>query len=116
VVDSPSRIPETRCYTSVFMDSDALGLRKWREAKGITLDAIALSTKLSIRQLKAIESGDFRQLPGGVYNTSYIRQYALAIAFDVAQLLGYYDDFCRANSKDSRQGTRRSLSGPLLQN
>ena len=33
---------------------------------------------------------DFEKLPGGIYNTSYIRQYARAIDFDEAELLAYY--------------------------
>ncbi|MGD1070488.1 MAG: helix-turn-helix domain-containing protein [Bryobacteraceae bacterium] len=72
------------------MEADILGLREWRQRKGISLDAIAASTKLSVRQLEAIESGDFRKLPGGIYNTSYIKQYARAIDFDEAQILAYY--------------------------
>ena len=45
---------------------------------------------MSIRHLKAIESGEFRKLPGGIYNTSYIRQYAREIGFDEVELLGFY--------------------------
>jgi cytoskeletal protein RodZ len=72
------------------MDADILGLRKWRQRKGISLESIAQNTKLSVRHLQAIESGDFRKLPGGIYNTNYIRQYARAIGFDEAKLLGFY--------------------------
>jgi cytoskeleton protein RodZ len=72
------------------MTPDILGLRDWRRRKGIALDAISQSTKLSIRQLEAIECGDFRKLPGGIYNTNYIRQYARAIEFDETELLAYY--------------------------
>lgn len=72
------------------MDAGILGLRAWRQRKGISLDAIAASTKLSVRHLDAIESGDFRKLPGGIYNTNYIKQYARAIGFDEAALLAYY--------------------------
>ena len=53
-------------------------------------ESIAQNTKLSVRHLQAIESGDFRKLPGGIYNTNYIRQYARAIGFDEAKLLGFY--------------------------
>ena len=35
-----------------------------------------------MRALRAIEAGEFQKLPGGVYSTSYIRQYARAIEFD----------------------------------
>jgi len=73
-------------------DTGIVGVRSWRQRKGITLEAIAASTKLSIRQLEAIESGDFKRLPGGIYNTSYIRQYAKAIGFDENELLAFYQD------------------------
>ena len=72
------------------MDPDVFGLKAWRQRKGISLETIAQKTKLSVRHLQAIESGDFRKLPGGIYNTSYIRQYAQATGFDEARLLGFY--------------------------
>jgi cytoskeletal protein RodZ len=65
-------------------------VKSWRRRKGISLESIAASTKLSVRQLDAIENGDFKRLPGGIYNTSYIRQYAQAIGFDETDLLAYY--------------------------
>lgn len=72
------------------MDADVFGLVNWRQRKGISLESIAENTKLSIRHLKAIESGEFRKLPGGIYNTSYIRQYAREIGFDEVELLSFY--------------------------
>jgi hypothetical protein len=61
-----------------------------RSHKGITLREIADSTKISLRFLQAIEEGDFEQLPGGIYTTSYLRQYAREIGFEEAKLLAYY--------------------------
>ena len=72
------------------MAKDDFGLRHWRVSRGISLDAIAASTKIGVRLLEAIECGDFRKLPGGIYNTNYIRQYARAIQFDESQLLRWY--------------------------
>ncbi len=71
-------------------DDSVLGLATIRRNRGITLEQIAESTKINIRSLKAIEGGDFQKLPGGIYNTSYIRQYAKAIDFDEGELLAYY--------------------------
>ena len=45
---------------------------------------------VSIRALEAIEHGDFRKLPGGIYNTNYIKQYARAIDYDESTLLAFY--------------------------
>ena len=67
-----------------------LGLAQIRASRGISLQQIADTTKISVRSLKAIEAGEFKKLPGGIYNISYIRQYCRAIDFDEAVLLGYY--------------------------
>ena len=72
------------------MDNTILGLSTIRENRGISLEQISESTKISIRSLKAIECGEFKKLPGGIYNTNYIRQYARAIEFDECELLAYY--------------------------
>jgi cytoskeletal protein RodZ len=61
-----------------------------RRNRGISLEQIAESTKISVRSLEAIERGEFRKLPGGIYNTSYIRQYARAIDFDESTILRLY--------------------------
>lgn len=71
-------------------DGSILGLATIRRNRGISLEQIAESTKINIRSLRAIEGGDFKKLPGGIYNTSYIRQYAKAIDFDEVELLAFY--------------------------
>jgi cytoskeletal protein RodZ len=98
-------------------ETGILGVKVWRRQKGISLEAIAASTKLSVRQLEAIEAGDFNRLPGGIYNTNYIKQYARAIDFDESDLLAFYQDFCNPPGNKLRDGDRpRSrVSGPLFQ-
>jgi cytoskeletal protein RodZ len=71
-------------------ETSVLGLANIRRKRGISLEQIAATTKISMRSLEAIERGDFRKLPGGIYNTSYIRQYARAIDYDERDLLAYY--------------------------
>ena len=71
-------------------EKSVLGLSTIRRNRGISLEQIAETTKIGVRTLEAIEQGDFRKLPGGIYNTSYIRQYARAIEFDESELLAYY--------------------------
>jgi cytoskeletal protein RodZ len=72
------------------LENSILGLATIRQNRGISLEQIAAHTKISMRSLKAIECGEFTKLPGGIYNTSYIRQYAQAIDFDESELLAYY--------------------------
>ena len=71
-------------------DTSFLGLATIRRNRGISLKQIAESTKISVRSLEAIERGEFRILPGGIYTTSYIRQYAQAIDYDEATILAVY--------------------------
>ena len=54
--------------------------------------AIAESTKISVRYLEAIEEGNFKVLPGGVYSVSYLRQYAEAVDYDPDQLIDQYNN------------------------
>ena len=69
----------------------ALDLAVCRESRGISLEEIAESTKISMRFLRAIEAGEYKKLPGGIYDTNYVRQYAAAIAFDEQVLLADYE-------------------------
>jgi|SRR5271157_600459 len=71
-------------------ENSVLGLATIRRNRGISLEQIAASTKISVRCLDAIERGDYRKLPGGIYNTSYIRQYARAIDYEESALLEFY--------------------------
>jgi cytoskeletal protein RodZ len=67
-----------------------LNLEQIRKRAGVSLSSIAESTKISSRFLRAIESEEFDKLPGGVFNTSYIRQYAAAIGYPEQDLLAFY--------------------------
>lgn len=71
-------------------DDSALELASIRRNRGLSLEQISQTTKISVRSLQAIEEGEFKKLPGGIYNTSYIRQYARAIEFDESEILAYY--------------------------
>jgi cytoskeletal protein RodZ len=70
--------PEDWCVASI------------RNAKGISLEEISNETKLKLTTLRAIEAGKFEELPGGVYNVSYIRQFARAIGMDETSLVQNY--------------------------
>jgi cytoskeleton protein RodZ len=65
-------------------------LRLAREARGISLRHISDQTRISIRYLEAIESNDYKRLPGGIFNRSFIKAYAKQIGFDEEQALEGY--------------------------
>jgi cytoskeletal protein RodZ len=91
-------------------ENSVLGLATIRRNRGISLAQIAESTKISVRSLEAIERGDFRKLPGGIYNTSYIRQYAKAIDYDESAILDVY--YRQMNPTEPRPAAaKRSIGG-----
>jgi cytoskeletal protein RodZ len=65
-------------------------LKQEREKRGITLDAVALSTKIGTRFLRALEEEHFDQLPGGIFNRGFVRAYARCVGLDEDQTVADY--------------------------
>jgi len=65
-------------------------LKKEREQRGITLDDIALTTKIGTRLLRALEEEKFEQLPGGIFNKGFVRAYARHVGIDEDQAIADY--------------------------
>lgn len=57
-------------------------LRKERELRGVALEDIVKTTKVSIRYLTSLENEHFDLLPGGVLNKGIVRNYARAVGLD----------------------------------
>ena len=87
-----------------------LGLATIRRNRGISLRQISESTKISVRSLEAIERGEFRKLPGGIYAKSYIRQYAQAIDYDEGPILAGYHRAVAADG-NSLMGGKSGFGG-----
>jgi cytoskeletal protein RodZ len=65
-------------------------LRKQREQRGIALDAISNTTKISVRMLRALEEEHFDRLPGGVFNKGFVRAYARHVGLDEEEAIADY--------------------------
>jgi cytoskeleton protein RodZ len=65
-------------------------LRREREMRGVTLDEIAESTKISRRHLESLEKEDFESLPGGVFNKGFVRAYARFLGINEDQAVADY--------------------------
>ena len=82
-----------------------LDLSRFRKKSGISLEQIADRTKISLRFLRAIEAEEFAKLPGGIFSTSYLRQYAALIGYDEAELLTQFDR--KMNPQPLNKGPQR---------
>jgi len=78
-------------------------LKHERELRGVPLDEIAQSTKISISFLRALEESRFEDLPGEVFIKGFIRSYGQAIGSNVDELLAAYHE-----SSSKRQDTETS--------
>jgi cytoskeleton protein RodZ len=63
-------------------------LRRQRIQNKISLDQVALDTKIGVRMLEAIEAEQFDKLPGGVFRRSFVLQYARALGLDPDEIAG----------------------------
>lgn len=62
-------------------------LREARLARGLSLDDVQEMTKIRKRYLEAIESGDYKVLPGSFYVRAFIKTYAETVGVDADELL-----------------------------
>lgn len=65
-------------------------LKREREMRGVTLDEIAVATRISPRFLEALENERWDQLPGGVFNRGFVRSVARFLGMDEDSLVGEY--------------------------
>jgi cytoskeletal protein RodZ len=83
-------------------------LRLAREERGIPLREISDETRISIRYLEAIESGDFKRLPGGIFNRSFVKAYARCIGYDEKKAVEAY----ARSLQDSGEGLDEVVTTP----
>jgi cytoskeleton protein RodZ len=65
-------------------------LRQAREARGITLAQLVVSTKISPQNLRAIERNAFDRLPGGLFTRGFLRAYAREVGLDPEEIVRQY--------------------------
>lgn len=66
-------------------------LRAAREGRGLSIGEVADRLKLSVKQLNAIESGDFASLPGATFARGFVRSYARYMEIDADALVARLD-------------------------
>jgi cytoskeleton protein RodZ len=72
---------------------DFLGIRTKREALGMSLKDVFATTRISVVNLEAIETGDFQSLPVPTYTKNFIKTYAHALDLDSKPILDSYEAY-----------------------
>ena len=91
-------------------------LRLEREQRGVSLEAMCASTKLSIRQLSDVEAGNFRELPGGVFRKGFVRSYLRALDLDEPFWLERFEESYRASGLDVTEADWASFAENVKNN
>ena len=65
-------------------------LKEARESRGLSLQQVAASTKISVGVLEALERGDFPRLPGGIFSRAFVRSYALEVGANPDALVAQF--------------------------
>src|SRR5215213_345366 len=75
-------------------DAELFGprLRRERERRGISLDALAEATKVSIDLWDGLERNDVSRWPSGIFARAFVRDYAITVGLDPDSIV---DEFCR---------------------
>lgn len=76
-------------------------LRLAREERGIPLREISDETRISIRYLEAIEANDYKRLPGGIFNRSFVRAYARCVGYDEKEAVEAYTRHMREQGEST---------------
>lgn len=91
-------------------------LRRHREQSGVSIEAIALDTKISASLLKALERGDCSRWPTGIYSRSYVRDYAVAIGLDPDDLASQFSEcFAKTAFPDRAADPAKKSGAPVAE-
>jgi cytoskeleton protein RodZ len=67
-------------------------LRRERELRHIALEEVAGATRISTRFLTALETDDWSELPGGVFQRGFVRTYAEYLGLNAESVLLHYQE------------------------
>jgi cytoskeleton protein RodZ len=62
-----------------------------RQSRGLAVVDVAQALKLGVRQVEALESGDWQALPGQTFIRGFVRNYARLLGLDAAPLMAQLD-------------------------
>ncbi|MGD8895698.1 MAG: DUF2914 domain-containing protein [Acidobacteriota bacterium] len=84
-------------------------LKEAREARGVTLEAVARATRIVPQNLAALERSDLEGLPRGPFGKGYIRAYAEFLGIDPRPILEAYHSQERQSGLGPSATQRRTL-------
>ncbi|HWG17000.1 MAG TPA: helix-turn-helix domain-containing protein [Acidobacteriaceae bacterium] len=79
-------------------------LRRAREARGLAVESICEATKVPARHIRALESGAYDGLPGGVFRRGFVRSYLAVVGLEESDWMKRFDESCRTSGMGEAAG------------
>jgi cytoskeleton protein RodZ len=92
-------VPEDALTADAYATAGAR-LRAAREAHGLSIDTVAQHLKLAPRQVRALENGDYGELPGRTFIRGFARNYARLMHLDPDAIVAALPDAVAAPALD----------------
>jgi hypothetical protein len=110
--DTNSPLPDSNSY-----EPGNLGqyLKKLRESKSISIEAISYKTRINLTVAKILENNEIKQLPDKTYVRGYVKSYCRELGGNLAEALAVLDS-CYSTSSDVMRVNQESLSHTPLKN
>lgn len=94
-------------------------LRKAREEKGLSLNEISLSLKISTKVLTAMEEGDLSRLPAKTFLRGFVQSYANFLRLNADEILALFSEEMNPGRPSSPEATSPEVgaesTGPVAQ-
>ncbi|MDC0718924.1 helix-turn-helix domain-containing protein [Nannocystis bainbridge] len=85
-------------------------IREARQRRGISVEQLALETKIPRPSLEALEDDRFSALPGPVFVRGFFRCCARSLSLDSDTVAGLLHDHLHAQKAGAQRGTRRPVA------
>ena len=108
---SETRARPTGAMKDPNMDVGAT-LQRARTRRGLTVEQLARSTKISRSTLEALENNDFDRLPAAVYTRGFLRTYAREVDLDPEETVEQYMEQFAAAPSIVMAANERVEAGP----
>jgi cytoskeletal protein RodZ len=81
-------------------------LRKEREKRGFSIEQVASATKIGVRQLHALESDQYSDLPAKPFIRGFVTSYSRFVGLDHKEVLTHFNSFIdsKACERPNREG------------
>ena len=86
-------------------------LKKIRISSGLEIGDISRATCITTRYIRAIEEGDFSEIPGDIYTRGYIKEYAKYLGVPFSEAIRDFESYLAKKRDEDINSQGHSAGG-----